>query len=365
MALEVWVRAAAPIPLDLGFRVERGEMLAVVGPSGAGKSTLLRTVAGLWRPTQGRVTVGGAAWLDTDRGLWLPPHRRRVGLLAQSPALFPHMTAARNVAAALGDLPRADRLPEARRLLAMVNLPGLEDRRPAELSGGQAQRVGFARALARRPDVLLLDEPFSAVDRAVRLRLHTELRALRDRLDMPVLLVTHDIDEAERLADRLIVLDAGRLRAEGPVAAVLSDPAALHLLGLRQAGAALTARIAAHEADGLTRLDSAAGPLWLPRIDGAPGRSVRVRVLAHEVMIALTRPEGVSALNVLPAEVAAVRPGEGPGAFVDLRLAGGEALVARITRRSIAALGLVPGTACFAVIKSLAAAPDQVIAGPE
>ncbi|TGN49211.1 ATP-binding cassette domain-containing protein, partial [Paracoccus liaowanqingii] len=145
MALQVTARDSGPIPLDLSFRVEPGELLALVGPSGSGKTTLLRTIAGLWRPAQARVVAGGAVWLDTQAGVALPPDRRRVGVVFQSYALFPHLTAVQNVACAMGELPRAHRLPEALRLLDLVDLGGLADRRPAQLSGGQQQRVAIAR----------------------------------------------------------------------------------------------------------------------------------------------------------------------------------------------------------------------------
>jgi molybdate transport system ATP-binding protein len=359
MALEVVARAAAPIPLDIAFRVEPGELLALVGHSGSGKSTMLRTIAGLWTPSEARVAVDGETWLDTGRGVNLAPHRRRVGIVFQSYALFPHMTALGNVIAAMGHRAAAERAAEARRLLALVNLSGLEARKPAQLSGGQQQRVAVARALARQPAALLLDEPFSAVDRATRERLHAEIRQLRAHLAMPTVLVTHDMEEARLLADRMVVIEQGRLVRSGPTGDVLFDPAALRAMGLREIGSSLRAVIAAHEDDELTRLQSAAGPVWLPRIDGAPGAPVRLRIMAHDVMIARQRPGGISALNVLPATVVAVADGDGPGVIVRLDVAGDE-ILARITARSARTLALAPGTDCFAVVKSMAVARGDV-----
>jgi len=359
MALEVMARAGAPIPLDVAFRVEPGELMALVGHSGSGKSTLLRTIAGLWTPSEARVSVAGRTWVDTAAGIALPPHRRRVGIVFQSYALFPHMTAAENVASAMDHLPRGRRLAEAARLLALVNLPGLESRRPAELSGGQQQRVAVARALARNPDVLLLDEPFSAVDRATREKLYQEIRALRAYLNMPVVLVTHDMGEAELLADRMVVIESGRTLRAGTTAEVMFDAAVLRGMGLREAGAAIPARIAAQEGDGLTRLDTSAGPLWLPQVEGAPGTSVRVRVMAHEVILSREAPVGLSALNILPATVIEVTAGDGPGAFVRLQL-GQDAILVRVTRRSAMAMALAPGVACFAILKSMSVARDHV-----
>jgi len=241
MALEVMARAAAPIPLDIAFRVEPGELLALVGHSGAGKTTLMRTIAGLWFPQAARVQVNGTTWLDTTAGIALRPDQRRVGVVFQNYALFPHMTAAQNVASAIDHLPRSDRAAEAGRLLELVNLHGLGARKPAQLSSGQQQRVAVARALARRPEALLLDEPFSAVDRGTRDRLYGEIIGLRAHLAMPVVLVTHDITEAQLLADRMVVIDGGHMVAEGPTGAVMANPVALRAMGIRDVAAMLPA----------------------------------------------------------------------------------------------------------------------------
>ncbi|MDP2122481.1 MAG: molybdenum ABC transporter ATP-binding protein [Hoeflea sp.] len=358
MALEVMARADAPIPLEASFRVEPGELLALVGHSGSGKTTLLRTIAGLWRPQTARVSVDGDVWLDTAADINLAPHRRHVGVVFQNYALFPHMTAAHNVIAAM-DREAPNPRAEAERLLALVNLPGLADRKPAQLSGGQQQRVAVARALARRPQVLLLDEPFSAVDRATRERLYDEIIALRAHLKMPVVLVTHDMNEAERLADRMVVIEKGRVVREGTTAEVMTDPVALRTMGIREVAATLPAVIVEQEEDGLTRLDASAGPLFLPRVDAPVGTRLTIRIPAQDVILSRTRPEGLSALNVLPATVTLVRLGEGPGAIIQLR-AGDDLLLARITRRSALALGLAPGVACFAILKAVAVAQTNV-----
>ena len=359
MALEVTVRAAGPIPLDAAFRVAEGELLALVGHSGSGKTTVLRTIAGLWRPAAGRVAVDGAVWLDTAAGVDLAPHRRRVGIVFQNYALFPHMTAAQNVMAAMD---RPDRA-EAARLLDLVNLHGLAGRRPAQLSGGQQQRVAVARALARRPQALLLDEPFSAVDRATRERLHDEIIALRTHLAMPVVLVTHDVNEAQLLADRMAVIEAGRLVRAGTTAEVMADPDALRAMGIREVAAMLPAVIVAHDDDGLTRLDTAAGPLFLPRVAGGPGMRVAVRIHAHDVILSRARPEGLSAQNILAGRVARVVPGPGPGVMVHVAL-GPYEILARITRRAAGQMALAPGDTVHAILKTLSVARDHVARTP-
>ncbi|MFQ5348339.1 MAG: ABC transporter ATP-binding protein [Rhodothalassiaceae bacterium] len=222
--LSVRLAQRGPIPLDLAFTVAPGELVALFGPSGSGKSTILRAIAGLYRARKGRISVNGDVWLDSTDGLCLPAWQRRVGLLFQSYALFPHLSAAGNVMAALGHLARAERRTRAQELLAQVHLADLAGRRPAQLSGGEQQRVALARALAREPQVLLLDEPFSAVDRMTRESLYRELVHLRRRLGVPTLLVTHDLEEARLLADRICLLDRGRVLEDGPPAEVVARP---------------------------------------------------------------------------------------------------------------------------------------------
>lgn len=216
--LDAQVRLRHPVMLDIALQVSPGEILALVGRSGSGKSSLLKALAGLL-PAEGRVTVGGETWLGPDGNV--PAHRRRLGYLFQTYALFPHRTALQNLLMAMEPPDPA----RARDLLAAVHLDGFEDRRPAALSGGQQQRVALARALAREPRLLLLDEPFSAVDRPTRRALAGTIAALRRRLDMPVILVSHDIDDVAALADRIAVLHEGRIAQSGPTADVISSPA--------------------------------------------------------------------------------------------------------------------------------------------
>lgn len=228
------LRQPPPIPLGAQFRCGPGELLALVGPSGSGKTTILRSIAGLYRPRQGAISCTGRRWFDTSAGVCVSPQDRRVGLVFQDYALFPHLSAVDNVACALGHVPRLARRERAREFLALVHLDGLEAQRPGQLSGGQRQRVGLARALARAPAVLLLDEPFSAVDQVTRRKLQRELVLLRARIKIPMLLVTHDLDEAAALADRICVLHRGqtlqdgtpqdlRMRPRSPLVARLMD----------------------------------------------------------------------------------------------------------------------------------------------
>jgi molybdate transport system ATP-binding protein len=225
LGLQVEVEQRQPMPLAGGFDCAAGELLALVGPSGAGKTSMMRIVAGLMRPQSGRVVVGGRVWLDTDAGVCLPPQARHVGLVFQHYALMPHLSALDNVALALLELPRAERLARARHWLVHVQLASdLHARRPAALSGGQQQRVAVARALAREPALLLLDEPFSAVDQMSRQGLYRLLADLRRELAVPIVLVTHDLAEARLLADRMVVMDAGRVLQQGRPEAIHRAP---------------------------------------------------------------------------------------------------------------------------------------------
>ena len=209
--IEVAVCLDEPVPLNIDFRADQSELVALVGPSGSGKSTILRAIAGLERPTDGRIEVAGQQWFDSKGGIFVSVRQRRVGMVFQSYALFPHLTALENVAEAITNQKGKEKIGIARKYLAQVNLEGLGERRPEQMSGGQRQRVAVARALARKPDVLLLDEPFSAVDKVTRTRLQRELVELRSSLSIPIILVTHDIEEAARLADRIAVLHEGHI----------------------------------------------------------------------------------------------------------------------------------------------------------
>ena len=216
-----------PIPLDVQLTVARNQTLALVGASGAGKTTVLRAIAGLYKPDTGHITVGGESWLDTALGVNLAPQHRRVGFVFQSYGLFPHLTAAGNIREAMRDQPAAERAARAGALLDRVHLDGLGNRFPDQLSGGQQQRVALARALAREPKLLLLDEPFSAVDQPTRRALHALLAEIRAVSPMPVIIVSHDVENAARSADRLCLISAGRSIETGSAKTLLGDPASL------------------------------------------------------------------------------------------------------------------------------------------
>ena len=335
LAVDIRLRRAG-FDLDVAFEAGPG-VTALFGPSGAGKTTVARVVAGLERGASGRVVVAGR---DVTG---LPPHRRRVACMFQEARLFPHLDVARNLTfgAARGTDPR----PMAERLA----IDHLLDRRPAGLSGGEAARVALGRALLSDPALLILDEPLAALDHRLKAQVLPHLERLRDG-GLPVLYISHAMDEVARLADTLVLMQAGRAERVGPLAAMLSDPSAAALIGPMAAGAVLTGRAGARE-DGLTVVDTAAGRLRLPGIDAAPGARLRLRLLASDVIVAIEPPRGLSALNVLPATIEAVHEGGGPGVMLRLR-AGDAALLARVTRVSATALDLRPGRSVWAILKA-------------
>ena len=254
--IRVRLQQSGPIPLDAALECAPGEVLALVGPSGSGMTTILRAIAGLLRVRHGAIACNGDYWFDAERAVFVETRRRRVGYVFQNYALFPHLSALHNVMEAMLELPATERESRARDILARLRLSGLEDRIPAALSGGQQQRVAVARALAREPHVMLLDEPFSAVDRATRQRLYRELAELRRELAMPVILVTHDLDEALMLADRMCVLHQGRTLQSGEPYAVMTRPATVEiaqLVGLRNV---FRAGVVAHDIErGVTTIE--------------------------------------------------------------------------------------------------------------
>lgn len=351
MTLDLHLRHTFP-----GFRLEvdltlPGGVSCLFGKSGSGKTSIINAVAGLLRPDKARIVLDGVPLHD------LPPHRREVGYVFQDARLFPHLTVLQNLT--YGPRVRREAPQGLDRIVELLGIGALLSRRPGTLSGGEKQRVAIGRALLSRPRLLLMDEPLASLDEGRKAEILPYIEALRDETGLPILYVSHSLPEVARLATTIAVIEAGQVVAVGPAAEVLSDPAKAPLLGLRDAGAVLTARIAAHEADGLSRLETEAGPLWLPQVAGAPGGVVRVRIAAQDVILSRERPMGLSALNILPATVASLHEGQGPGVVVRLAV-GSEFLLARLTRRSAQALALAPGVRVHAVLKSVAVAQADV-----
>lgn len=351
------------VGFDLNVAFEApGGITALFGRSGTGKTTVVNAVSGLLRPRRGRIVVAGETLLDTGTGVGLAVHRRRLGYVFQDGRLFPHLSVRQNLTYGARFAPRGATGPGLAEVCDLLGIATLLDRRPGALSGGEKQRVAIGRALLSRPRMLLMDEPLAALDAARKEEILPFLERLRDHAAIPVLYVSHSVAEVARLATYVVVLEAGQVARAGSAEQVLSDPGTVRQLGLREAGAVLPARIARHHADGLTELAVSGGRLFLPLLDRAPGQHTRVRILAHDVIVASEAPHGLSALNILPAQVVTLRSGGGPGVIVQLQC-GDDRLLARITRRSADALGLEPGRQVFAVIKSVSVARTDVGSG--
>lgn len=344
--------------LDLDLEAGSG-ITALFGRSGAGKSTIINAVAGLLLPDEGRLEVDGDVLMDTARNIHTPPHKRRFGTVFQDARLFPHLTVAQNLAFGTRYAPKGSNIPRED-VIDLLGLRALLNRAPNTLSGGEKQRVALGRALLCAPRMLLMDEPLASLDASRKHEILPYLEALRDGpLNLPILYVSHSVEEITRLADTLVLLKDGHIAAQGPLREVMSDPAAVPLIGVREAGSVIEATVQSHDDDGLSTLRLRAGQIVLPKVTAHVGTKLRLRVKAQDVMIARPLPEGLSALNILAAQVTGIHEGTGPGVAVTLNI-GGQTLLARITRRALIELNLTVGCACFAVLKSTTIAPTSV-----
>ena len=339
--------------LQASFELPATGFSAVFGASGCGKTTLLRVIAGLEPGAEGLVQVGHETWLDARQRL--PTHRRAVGYVFQQPALFVHL----NVRANLRYGMRRRRVPRALAFDDVVDLLGLGamlERRVPGLSGGERQRVAIAQALLSSPRLLLMDEPMAALDRASRRTLLPYLQGLQRALDIPVLYVSHALDEVARLTDFMVLMRDGRAVASGAVNDLLTR-LDLPLAHGDEAEAVIRARVIGHdEHDHLSELESSAGKLWVPHVELPLGTTVRLQVRARDVSLALQPLTGSSILNSLPVTVVDVAE-DGPSQAVVRLQAGDEMLLTRVTRRSQRALAIEPGRHLYAQVKSVALLP--------
>lgn len=323
-------------------------LTALFGRSGSGKTSLVDIVGGLIRPDRGRVTIDGQTLVDTERGLFVPVHRRRIGYVFQDSRLFPHLNVRRNLL--YGRWFARGTGGAAADLDAVIELLGighLLERHPDSLSGGEKQRVAIGRALLARPRLLLMDEPLASLDEARRAEILPYIERLRDEAGVPVLYVSHSVAEVARLATTVVIMSEGAVTAVGPVQDILP------MADAADGGAVLDARIIRHdERFHLSVLESAAGELQVPRLEAPVGAPVRAYIRARDVMLSLQRPEGISALNVLAGRIAAITPTT--TAQADIRLdCNGATLMARVTSKSVDRLALAPGRPVYAVVKSV------------
>ncbi|MXS21012.1 MULTISPECIES: molybdenum ABC transporter ATP-binding protein [Pseudomonas] len=355
MSLAARFQLAHPgFTLDVDLALPGSGVTALFGPSGSGKTSCLRCVAGLETAARGSLVVAGETWQDSERGLFLPPHRRALGYVFQDANLFEHLDVRRNLLFGWRRVAPGDRRLALEQIVELLGIEGLLSRMPARLSGGERQRVGIARALLTSPRLLLMDEPLAALDAERKAEILPYLERLTRELALPILYVSHAPDEVARLADHLVLLERGRVLASGPTTEVLAR-LDLSIALAEDAGVVLEGRVLGHDPDyGLLSLGLPGEQRVLLAHAPLPsGQALRIKVLARDVSLSLERQHS-SILNVLPATVAEIAPTRSP-AQVLLRLdLGGTALLARITRYSLERLTLQPGSRVWAQLKSVA-----------
>jgi len=339
--------------LDADLDLPDHGVSALFGHSGSGKTTLLRILAGLERVAGAHIAVGDETWQDDARGVYVPTHRRGIGYVFQEASLFEHLDVRANLEFGLKRLPRQARRFEVKPVTELLGIGHLLAQRPGTLSGGERQRVAIARTLLASPRLLLMDEPLAALDLKRKMEILPYLERLHDELALPVVYVSHSVDEVARLADYLVVLEQGRVLASGALSATLARlDLASHFED--DAGVMIDTVLREQNADGLSHLAFPGGVLLVGRRDAAIGSRVRCRIHARDVSLALERPRGSSITNILPAVVDAVGPAAAPGQVL-VRLKVGETLLlARITERSRRELAVEPGCALWAQVKAVA-----------
>ncbi|MEY3771424.1 MAG: Sulfate/thiosulfate import ATP-binding protein CysA, partial [Pseudomonadota bacterium] len=346
--------------LDVDLQLPEQGITAIFGPSGSGKTSLLRAVAGLEKIRQGRIQVGTSIWLDTPQKICIPTWQRPLGYVFQESSLLPHLSVTENLNFGLKRAWKSasSEQTEAKKALqASIELLGigsLLQRMPAELSGGERQRVAIARAIAMQPQLLLMDEPLASLDAARRQEIFPWLARLRDELKIPMLYVTHSAEEVTRLADHLVVLDQGHVKAQGSVSAVLTRVVNPVVVG-EDAGALIAGCIGAVDAQWhLSRVDFDGGCIWM-RDAGLPvGKTVRIRILARDVSLATSEPQNTSIQNQLRGSIQSITPDAHPSQVMVVLKCGAEEVLSRVTKRAVDELDLQVGQPLWAQVKSVA-----------
>jgi molybdate transport system ATP-binding protein len=339
--------------LDVAFTSEAG-ITGLIGPSGSGKSTVIALIAGLLRPARGKICVDGAVLTDTAGGEWLPPHKRGVGLVFQDAQLFPHLSVRQNLMYGRYFTPQPADAPSFQLVVDVLGIGHLLDRPPQTLSGGERQRVAIGRALLTSPRVLLMDEPLAALDTNRKLEILPFIERLRDEFSIPMLYVSHSVEEIARLATTVVKIESGKVVATGPPGLVLQSFPALRADERFDAVSTISGTVLRYDSDfGVSILAHPAGGIVVPgRIDAA-GAVVRIVIRATNISLAVARPEGVSIRTVLAGQITSIE-NRGPFALAAIVLDGGEHITAYVTRLAIADLGLAHGSRVHALIKSVA-----------
>jgi molybdate transport system ATP-binding protein len=343
-------RVHSELTLDVAFELGK-ECSILFGRSGSGKTTTLRCIAGMCRPDSGRVTMNGSAMYDSQQGQWLPMRKRQVSMIFQDDLLFPHLTARENIRYGLNKWSAAQQADRVKEMADLFLLGPLLDREPARLSGGEKQRVGLARAIAPRPRLLLCDEPISAIDQEGRSTLVGHLRRIQQTEQIPVLYVTHSMNEAMALGDRLFAIEKGQIIARGTPIDVFSAPRQLPLARLTRVQNIFSATVESHAPqEGATLVRIAGGPtLRVPLLDAAVGTSRTFGLRADDILLARHVVTGISAQNILEGRVAEILR---HNADVEVLIECGTRFVASVVPASVQSLGLEPGATVFMIIKA-------------
>ena len=339
--------------VNAAFQGAKSGVTALFGPSGSGKTSIVNMVAGLRRPNSGRIAVNGLCLFDADRGINLPPERRRIGYVFQDGRLLPHLSVRANLVYGMRLTPADLRFVDFDAVVDLLGIGHLLDRRPAKLSGGEKQRVAIGRALLTSPAMLLMDEPLASLDASRKAEVMPFIMRLSREYDIPTLYVSHSLDEILNLADHLVIMEAGTVMAYGNLADLLSRPDLQKRLGSEEIGTVIETMVdVPQDASGLTRLRFGHRIMVVPPLAVQKGTVVRVRIAARHVAIALAPPTKISFQNVFPGRVQEIL--YHGGALIDVRIDIGCPLWARITRQSFLDLEIKPGQPVYALIKSMA-----------
>lgn len=339
--------------VDTSFTVDSTGVTALFGPSGAGKTSIINMVAGLSRPDAGCIIVNGRTVFDAETGIDIPPERRGFGYVFQDGRIFPHLSARANLTYGMNLVPRHKRTIAFDDVVELLGIAHLLKRRVGNLSGGEKQRVAIGRALLTSPSLLLMDEPLASLDAARKAEVLPFVERLSKQLSIPILYVSHSLNEILNLADTLVLLESGRVLSVGPVEDVVNQPE-LGVFRNGNADASVLATIVDHHdpSEGLTYLRLGRDFLKVPFFDASPGTKVRIRVDSRDVALALTPPRDTSVQNIFPATVEQIS--EQNGGVVDVRLDMGTPIAAKITRKARADLDLRDGQQLFVMVKSVA-----------
>lgn len=350
--------------LEARFEAPERGVVALFGRSGCGKTTLVNVIAGLVKPDHGRVEVGGRTWLDTTRGTDVPTSHRGAGYVFQESRLFPHLDVRRNLRYGMQRSHGRSHGITFDDIVDLLGVGPLLTRTPGSLSGGERRRVALGRALLAQPDLLLLDEPFAGLDRPRRAEFIAFIEALRGRLALPIVLVTHDFEDVLHLATHLVVMEDGRVAAQGPVAELGLHPALTSILGSAGSGAILDALVTGVDAaSGLARVDlGRAGQLKVRQPGALPGTPMRLQLLARDVILARDPPVGLSVRNALMGIVSRIDAGEDDTIDVQVDI-GGPIVMAHITREALHELGLAPGRSVHVLVKAVSIRGHVLSAG--